>query len=66
MTRLEDQKLYIGGRPVDATSGEVFSTINPATGRPLATGHVLTTLRAPIQLESAAHGAAEEATIKRR
>jgi len=28
---LSEQKLYIGGRYVDATSGETFETINPAT-----------------------------------
>jgi betaine-aldehyde dehydrogenase len=38
--RLQDVKLYIGGRVVDATSGETFETINPATGKPLATVHV--------------------------
>ena len=32
MTKLPLQKLYIGGRYVDAGSGETFETINPATG----------------------------------
>ncbi|WP_437879962.1 betaine-aldehyde dehydrogenase [Pseudomonas sp. LRF_L74] len=36
MARLEDQKLYIGGRYVAATSGETFDTINPANGEVLA------------------------------
>jgi betaine-aldehyde dehydrogenase len=30
--KLPEQKLYIGGRYVEATSGETFSSINPATG----------------------------------
>jgi betaine-aldehyde dehydrogenase len=30
------QKLYIHGQPVDATSGAIFETINPATGEVLA------------------------------
>jgi betaine-aldehyde dehydrogenase len=34
---LPTQKLYIGGRYQDATSGESFDTINPATGEVLAT-----------------------------
>jgi betaine-aldehyde dehydrogenase len=32
---LPTQKLFIGGRLVDALSGETFETINPATGRPI-------------------------------
>jgi betaine-aldehyde dehydrogenase len=36
MTTLEQQRLYIGGQPADATSGQSFETINPATGQPLA------------------------------
>ena len=32
MTTLPEQKLYIGGRYVDAAGGETFETINPATG----------------------------------
>ncbi|RED49846.1 betaine-aldehyde dehydrogenase [Aestuariispira insulae] len=32
MTTLPVQKLYIGGEYVDATSGETFQTVNPATG----------------------------------
>ena len=32
MRNLPEQKLYIGGRYVDAASGEAFETINPATG----------------------------------
>ncbi|MFQ5796287.1 MAG: betaine-aldehyde dehydrogenase [Candidatus Bipolaricaulia bacterium] len=30
---MHEQKLYIGGRYVDAVSGETFETINPATGK---------------------------------
>jgi betaine-aldehyde dehydrogenase len=30
--KLAEQKLYIGGRYVDASSGETFDTVNPATG----------------------------------
>ncbi|MCM5703061.1 betaine-aldehyde dehydrogenase [Larsenimonas salina] len=37
MSVFETQKLYIGGKQVDATSGETFETINPATGEVLAT-----------------------------
>ncbi|HSK40323.1 MAG TPA: aldehyde dehydrogenase family protein, partial [Arenibaculum sp.] len=33
---LPEQKLFIDGRPADATSGEVFETRNPATGAVLA------------------------------
>ncbi|MFQ5774908.1 MAG: betaine-aldehyde dehydrogenase [Kiloniellaceae bacterium] len=32
MRNLPEQRLYIGGGPVDATSGRTFETINPATG----------------------------------
>lgn len=35
MDTLETQKLYIGGAPVDAHSGQTFPTINPATGKVL-------------------------------
>ncbi|MCM2970955.1 betaine-aldehyde dehydrogenase [Larsenimonas suaedae] len=37
MSVFETQKLYINGERVDATSGETFETINPATGEVLAT-----------------------------
>lgn len=33
MSGMADQKLYIDGRYADATSGESFETINPATGK---------------------------------
>lgn len=36
MARFEEQKLYIGGRYVEATSGATFETINPANGEVLA------------------------------
>ncbi|MFC5695033.1 betaine-aldehyde dehydrogenase [Pseudomonas sp. GCM10022186] len=36
MARFEEQKLYIGGRYVEATSGATFETVNPATGEVLA------------------------------
>ncbi len=36
MPRFEQQKLYIDGRYVDATSGGTFETVNPATGEVLA------------------------------
>jgi betaine-aldehyde dehydrogenase len=32
---LPTQRLFIGGRFVDAVSGETFATINPATGHPI-------------------------------
>lgn len=35
MDTLETRKLYIGGAPVDAHSGQTFPTINPATGEVL-------------------------------
>jgi betaine-aldehyde dehydrogenase len=35
--KLSEQKLYIGGGYQDATSGETFETINPATGRVITT-----------------------------
>jgi len=34
--QLAEQKLYIHGRHVDASSGQTFDTINPATGKVLA------------------------------
>jgi betaine-aldehyde dehydrogenase len=37
MARLDEQKLYIGGRYVEASSGTTFESINPATGEVLAT-----------------------------
>ena len=36
MPRFELQKLYIGGKKVDATSGQTFQSINPANGKVLA------------------------------
>jgi len=36
LPRFDLQKLYIGGRRVDATSGETFQTVNPANGEVLA------------------------------
>src|SRR4051812_3398485 len=36
MPKLPTQQLYIDGRYVDATSGQTFATINPATGETLA------------------------------
>jgi betaine-aldehyde dehydrogenase len=36
MARFADQKLYIGGGYVDASSGETFQSINPANGEVLA------------------------------
>ena len=36
MPHFELQKLYIGGRSVDATSGQTFQSINPANGEILA------------------------------
>ncbi|MDP3817293.1 betaine-aldehyde dehydrogenase [Pseudomonas sp.] len=37
MARFDEQKLYIGGRYVEASSGNTFESINPATGEVLAT-----------------------------
>lgn len=37
MTNTDTVSLYIDGRACDATSGETFTTINPATGEVLAT-----------------------------
>ena len=36
MPRFAEQKLYIDGRYVDASSGATFESINPATGEVLA------------------------------
>ncbi|VXB35235.1 NAD+-dependent betaine aldehyde dehydrogenase [Burkholderia sp. 8Y] len=36
MPVFEEQRLYIGGQYVDATSGETFDTLDPATGESLA------------------------------
>ena len=35
MASFPPQTLYIGGRRVDARSGDTFETLNPATGRPI-------------------------------
>jgi betaine-aldehyde dehydrogenase len=35
-TRVESFQLLIGGNMVDAASGETFSALNPATGKPIA------------------------------
>ena len=32
-TKLDDYKLLIGGKMVDAASGETFDSYNPATGQ---------------------------------
>jgi betaine-aldehyde dehydrogenase len=37
--QLADQRLYIHGQFVDSTSDETFTTVNPATGEPLAIVH---------------------------
>ncbi len=37
--QLDEQRLFIHGQHVDATSGETFESINPATGEVLATVH---------------------------
>ena len=36
MARFDEQKLYIGGRYVEASSGSTFESVNPATGEVLA------------------------------
>ncbi|SDJ93525.1 betaine-aldehyde dehydrogenase [Billgrantia gudaonensis] len=36
MAQLDTQTLYVGGRPVDATSGETFEVVNPFDGSVLA------------------------------
>ena len=36
MPQFELQKLYIGGRSIDATSGKTFQSVNPANGEVLA------------------------------
>lgn len=36
MSAFGEQRLYIGGEYVDATSGETFDTLDPATGETLA------------------------------
>ena len=35
-TKLDDYKLLIGGKMVDAASGETFDSYNPATGQAFA------------------------------
>jgi len=35
MANLPQQTLYVGGRFVDARSGDTFETLNPATGKPI-------------------------------
>ncbi len=37
MTTLPEQKLFIDGAAVDATSGDTFVTVNPATGDVICT-----------------------------
>ena len=35
-TKIDDYKLLIGGKMVDAASGETFEAYNPATNKPIA------------------------------
>jgi betaine-aldehyde dehydrogenase len=56
MPRFEDQKLYIHGQYVDATSGETFQTVNPANGEVLANVQIASAADLDRAVESAAEG----------
>jgi betaine-aldehyde dehydrogenase len=55
MTRIDEQKLFIGGRHVAAEAGSTFETINPATAETLATVH----RAGPIDVDRAVASASE-------
>jgi betaine-aldehyde dehydrogenase len=57
--RLEDLKLYVGGRYVEAASGRTFETVNPATGQTLATVHEADAEDVDRAVQSAISGFAE-------
>ena len=56
MTMLPVQKLYIGGEYVDATSGETFKTVNPATGEVICEVQIASAADVDRAVESARAG----------
>lgn len=56
MRNLPEQRLYLDGRYVEATSGERFETLNPATGEVLATVQVAGAADVERAVESAEAG----------
>lgn len=56
LPRFNLQQLYIGGRRVDATSGETFQTINPANGEVLAEVQVASQADVDLAVASAQQG----------
>ncbi|WP_445936944.1 betaine-aldehyde dehydrogenase [Pseudomonas sp.] len=56
MPRFDEQQLYIGGRPVTASSGETFGSINPATGEVLARVQRASKADVELAVASAAEG----------
>ncbi|MES1987261.1 MAG: aldehyde dehydrogenase family protein, partial [Pseudomonadota bacterium] len=56
MPRFNLQKLYIGGRFVEATSGKTFQTINPANGEVLADVQVASEADVDLAVASANQG----------
>ena len=56
MRNFPDQKLYIDGGYVDATSGESFEDVNPATGEPLCTVQIAGADDIDRAVAAAAHG----------
>ena len=59
MKNLPEQKLYIHGDAVDASSGESFEDINPATGEPICTVQVANEADLDRAVKSAERGFAE-------
>ncbi|NPT42899.1 betaine-aldehyde dehydrogenase [Paraburkholderia sp. 1N] len=57
------QRLYIGGAYVDATSGETFDTLDPATGETLATVHQASAADVDRAVQSARDGQREWAAL---
>ncbi len=53
---LPEQKLYIGGGYVDATSGEVFETVNPANGETICSVQIANASDVDKAVESARRG----------
>ncbi len=56
MTTLPLQKLYIGGRFVDARSGDTFETLNPATGKAICAVQTAGAEDVELAVESAGDG----------
>ena len=56
MSKLPELKLFIGGEYVDATSGESFATLNPATGEEICRVQIASEADVAKAVESAREG----------